>query len=84
MFRLIIVCLFPICVVAIGCSSSNPEPTEEGLIQRTKMANDALNTQDWAGIYQKTGELLPAGSYYYVVKVLETGKVKKGWLYLTY
>ena len=39
---------------------------------------------DWAGIYQKTGELLPAGSYYYVVKVLETGKVKKGWLYLTY
>ena len=39
---------------------------------------------DWAGIYQKTGELLPAGSYYYIVKVLETGKVKKGWLYLTY
>ena len=52
MFRLIIVCLFSISVVAIGCSSSNPEPTEEGLIQRTKMANDALNTQDWAGIYQ--------------------------------
>jgi gliding motility-associated-like protein len=39
---------------------------------------------DWAGVYQKTGELLPAGSYYYVVEVLETGKVKKGWLYLTY
>ena len=39
---------------------------------------------DWAGIYQKTGELLPAGSYYYIVKVLETGKIKKGWFYLTY
>ena len=39
---------------------------------------------DWAGTYNKTGELLPAGSYYYVVEVPETGKVKKGWLYLTY
>ena len=39
---------------------------------------------DWAGTYDKTGELLPAGSYYYVVEVPETGKVKKGWLYLTY
>ena len=32
----------------------------------------------------KTGRLLPAGSYYYLVEVQETGKVKKGWLYLTY
>ena len=39
---------------------------------------------DWAGTYQETGELLPAGSYYYLVEVQETGKVKKGWLYLTY
>ncbi len=39
---------------------------------------------DWAGTYQETGELLPAGSYYYLVEVKETGKVKKGWLYLTY
>ena len=39
---------------------------------------------DWAGTYNKTGELLPAGSYYYIVEVPETGKVKKGWLYLTY
>ena len=39
---------------------------------------------DWAGAYQETGELLPAGSYYYLVEVKETGKVKKGWLYLTY
>ena len=38
---------------------------------------------DWAGTYDKTGELLPAGSYYYVVEVLETGKFKKVWLYLT-
>ena len=39
---------------------------------------------DWIGTYQETGELLPAGSYYYLVVVQETGKVKKGWLYLTY
>ncbi|MDC3050937.1 gliding motility-associated C-terminal domain-containing protein, partial [Bacteroidota bacterium] len=39
---------------------------------------------DWGGTYQETGELLPAGSYYYLVEVQETGKVKKGWLYLTY
>ena len=44
--------MFAICVVSIACSSSNPEPTEEGLIQRSAMANDALNTQNWAGIYQ--------------------------------
>ena len=39
---------------------------------------------DWGGTYQETGELLPAGSYYYLVEVRETGKIKKGWLYLTY
>ena len=39
---------------------------------------------DWGGTYHKTGEPLPAGSYYYIVEVPETGKVKKGWLYLTY
>ena len=39
---------------------------------------------DWGGTYQETGELLPAGSYYYLVEVRDTGKVKKGWLYLTY
>ena len=39
---------------------------------------------DWGGTYQETGELLPAGSYYYLIEVQETGKVKKGWLYLTY
>jgi len=39
---------------------------------------------DWSGTYQEIGELLPAGSYYYLVEVRETGKIKKGWLYLTY
>ena len=30
------------------------------------------------GTYQeRTGELLPAGSYYYLVEVRETGKVKR-------
>ena len=52
MFRLMAVCLFAISVFAIACSSSSSEPTEQGLIQRSEMANDALNTQNWAGIYQ--------------------------------
>ena len=42
---------------------------------------------DWGGTYQETGELLPAGSYYYLVEITEDGEeanVKKGWLYLTY
>ena len=52
MFRSIAVCLFIISVFAIACSSSAPEPTEERLIQRSEMANDALNTQNWAGIYK--------------------------------
>ena len=52
MFRLMAVCLFAISVFAIACSSSSSEPTEQGLIQRSEMANDAVNTQNWAGIYQ--------------------------------
>lgn len=43
--------LFAICVISIGCSSTSIEPTEERLIERSEMANDALNTQDWASIY---------------------------------
>ena len=42
---------------------------------------------DWGGTYQETGELLPAGSYYYRVEITENGeeaRVEKGWLYLTY
>ncbi len=49
---LIAVCLFASSFAATACSSTNPEPTEEGLIQRSDMANYALNTQNWAGIYQ--------------------------------
>ena len=46
------VCLFAISVFAIACSSTSSEPTEQGLIQRSEMANNAVNTQNWAGIYQ--------------------------------
>ena len=38
---------------------------------------------DWAGIYQRTGELLPAGSYYYRID-LGNGRTQDGWLYLSY
>ena len=38
---------------------------------------------DWAGIYQRTGQLLPAGSYYYRID-LGNGTIKDGWLYLSY
>ena len=44
--------LFVACVCVIACSPSISEPTEEGLIQRSEMANDALNAQNWADIYQ--------------------------------
>ena len=50
--RLIEVCLLAIFVVAIACSPSSPEPTKEELILRSEMANEALNAQNWAGIYQ--------------------------------
>ena len=52
MSRFTMVCLLAISVVAVACSSNNPEPNEERLIHRSQLANDALNTQDWAGIYQ--------------------------------
>ena len=51
-FRLKVTFVFAIFVLAIACSSNGPEPTEAGLIQRSQMANDALNTQNWSGIYQ--------------------------------
>ena len=38
---------------------------------------------DWAGIYERTGALLPAGSYYYRID-LGNGTTKDGWLYLSY
>ena len=39
---------------------------------------------DWAGTFDQTGNLLPAGSYYYRVVVPEINKILEGWLYLTY
>ena len=39
---------------------------------------------DWAGIFDQTGNLLPAGSYYYRVEVPDINKILEGWLYLTY
>ena len=51
-FRLMAVCLFAISLFAIACSSSSSEPTQQGLIQRSEMANDALKTQNWVDIYQ--------------------------------
>ena len=38
---------------------------------------------DWAGIYERTGALLPAGSYYYRID-LGNGTIEDGWLYLSY
>jgi hypothetical protein len=28
--------------------------------------------------------LLPAGPYYFIVEIIQTGELKKGWLYLNY
>ena len=39
---------------------------------------------DWAGTFDQTGNLLPAGSYYYRVEVPDINKILEGWLYLTY
>jgi hypothetical protein len=38
---------------------------------------------DWGGIYEKTGGLLPVGSYYYRIH-LGNGNIKDGWIYLSY
>jgi gliding motility-associated-like protein len=38
---------------------------------------------NWRGNYKQSNEPLPAGSYYYIVKVSE-GDIRKGWLYITY
>jgi len=39
---------------------------------------------DWSGLYQETGKLLPAGPYYFIVEIIQTSELKKGWLYLNY
>ena len=38
---------------------------------------------DWAGTFDQTGDLLPAGSYYYRIEVPGMELIE-GWLYLTY
>ena len=39
---------------------------------------------DWTGNRLDTGKLLRVGSYYYLIEISETSKIKKGWLYITY
>ena len=39
---------------------------------------------DWRGTYKDSGDLLPAGSYYYVVDPNNGEKALTGWLYITY
>ena len=39
---------------------------------------------DWRGTYKNSGDLLPAGSYYYVVDPNNGEKALTGWLFITY
>ena len=39
---------------------------------------------DWRGTYKDSGQMLPAGSYYYIVDLKTGEKPLKGWLYITY
>ena len=39
---------------------------------------------DWRGTYKDSGQMLPAGSYYYIVDLKAGEKPMKGWLYITY
>jgi gliding motility-associated-like protein len=39
---------------------------------------------DWRGTYKNSGDLLPAGSYYYIVDPNNGEKALTGWLYITY
>ena len=39
---------------------------------------------DWDGVYQKNGELLPVGSYYYRIDLGDGTPIFDGWIYLTY
>ena len=39
---------------------------------------------DWRGVYEQTGELLSAGSYYYRIDLGDGSPIKDGWIYLSY
>ena len=39
---------------------------------------------DWRGTYKNSGDLLPAGSYYYIVDPNNGEKALTGWLFITY
>jgi len=39
---------------------------------------------DWGGVYEKTGELLPVGSYYFRIDLGDGSPIKDGWIYLSY
>ena len=50
--------------------------------QRVFRMNNYQN--DWSGIYEKTGGLLPVGSYYYRIDLGDGSEIIDGWIYLTY
>ena len=39
---------------------------------------------DWGGVYQNKGGLLPVGSYYYRIDLGDGTPIREGWIYLTY
>jgi hypothetical protein len=50
--------------------------------ERVRLGFSAQN--DWRGVYEQTGELLSAGSYYYRIDLGDGIPIKDGWIYLSY
>ena len=51
------------------------------------MGTMALNYKEifsFGGVYEQTGELLSAGSYYYRIDLGDGSPIKDGWIYLSY